>query len=233
LRDMEEKALDNISKKLGEDKARECRACFDVVSDFPGASKVFKRIATARDKEDIEDYLAEVRYALIFNGLKFTVSFDPSLNPPSNKVPDLEIFRDDSKALVEVKHFRGVPSDLKVESMTDNDLLLEPCGDSLKLIDKLHDRFADAMAQVGDDASIVAIWNDDDRIDDLEVGQFSDGVADNFKSGRYKRPDSLLFVVYGSRVVNISRGLSWLICYPVKEQLEEPYKDWIKDLKGA
>ena len=73
---------------------------------MPRSNRVFARIAAASDKEQLEDYLAEVRYALIFCGLGFEVTIEPG----GNKGPDLSISRDGHSAVVEIMRFRKVYS---------------------------------------------------------------------------------------------------------------------------
>ena len=66
-----EKALQRVSELLGEDAAQTLRAWFERIGEMPGANRLFQRIAPASDKDQLGDYLAEARYALVFAGLGF------------------------------------------------------------------------------------------------------------------------------------------------------------------
>jgi hypothetical protein len=44
---------------------------------MPGSKHLFRRIALTPDKEQLEDYFAEIRFALIFAGLGFQVEIEP------------------------------------------------------------------------------------------------------------------------------------------------------------
>ena len=52
---------------------------------MPNVNSKFKRIANASDGEQLDDYLAEIRYALILAGLGFQVVIEPL----GKKGPDL------------------------------------------------------------------------------------------------------------------------------------------------
>lgn len=55
------------------------------VQRMPGARRLFRRIASASNKEQLDDYLAEVRYALTFAGLGFQVVPGNPIRLPGKK----------------------------------------------------------------------------------------------------------------------------------------------------
>lgn len=128
-------AIDRIRKLLGERQAKYWSVQFDLVRTFKRANKVFRRISEATDGETIKDYLAEVRYALIFSDLGFVVGFDP-LGP--GKVPDLEIGRDGVEAIAEVKRFRD-SSNCFEETTSKISSWRNISGDSNKIVKELQD----------------------------------------------------------------------------------------------
>jgi len=71
---------------------------------MPGASGLLRRVASATDKEQLADDLAEVRYALVFAGLQFGVRIEPL----GRQGPALKVSRDNLDACVEVMRFRKV-----------------------------------------------------------------------------------------------------------------------------
>src|SRR2546425_12576373 len=60
---------------------------------------ICRRIAQAKSTEQILDYFAEVRFALLFAHLRFEAAFEPI----GVKGPDLSISRDRQSAYIEVK----------------------------------------------------------------------------------------------------------------------------------
>src|ERR1700746_3472713 len=66
-----------------------------------GSESTFRRIARANDAEQISDYLAEIRFGLMFAQVHFETEFEPM----GIKGPDLSISRDGQSAYVEVKRF--------------------------------------------------------------------------------------------------------------------------------
>ena len=75
-----QKAIENTKLLLGEKSAILTQRWFERVHKVNRSNRVFQRIASAKDKEQIADSLAEIRYALIFAGLDFEVEFEPAGN---------------------------------------------------------------------------------------------------------------------------------------------------------
>ncbi|MFC1593007.1 hypothetical protein ACFL4C_03230 [Candidatus Omnitrophota bacterium] len=112
---------------------------------FPIDSK-FKHIAEASDKEQLYDYLAEIKYALVFAGLGFQVEAEPL----GKKGPDLRISRDNYSAFVEVKHFRQVDPGPPTISLSDKEILddkflLESYGNLERDIKKTKHRIIEKL----------------------------------------------------------------------------------------
>jgi len=99
-----EKALQNVSRLRGKCTAEALRLRFKRVRAMPGASRLFKRIASTPDADQLGDYVAEIQYALLFAGLRFQVEVEPQ----GKDGPDLGISRDNHYAVVEVMRFRKV-----------------------------------------------------------------------------------------------------------------------------
>src|SRR2546422_11084935 len=74
-----------------------------VAARLKGSELTFRRIAQANDAEQMLDYLAEIRFGLMFEQLHFETEFEPF----GVKGPDLSISRDGQSAYVEVKRFRS------------------------------------------------------------------------------------------------------------------------------
>ena len=132
--------------------------CFKLFVKMPNANSKFKRIANASDREQLNDYLAEIRYALIFVALGFQVYVEPL----GNKGPDLKISRNGYDIFVEVSRFRLVTAGPGKVSIH-----LEKYGNLEKEFIKTLEKILGKFRQVGDKNSVIAIWNDDECIDEL------------------------------------------------------------------
>ncbi|MBN2028268.1 MAG: hypothetical protein JW854_16075 [Actinobacteria bacterium] len=222
------KAITNILELYGDDTIKEWVACLDRVKNVPNARQVYAHIASARDKETIEDYLAEIHYALIFNSLGFGISFEPK----GAKGPDLEIARDGNCALVEVKRIRDINTWVEEVSIHDNDprLLPELKEDTLKAIKKIYDKVVDSLDQLGDNTSIVAIWNNE-GVDDINVEQAFNDINDDMMNGKTSHSNKLQFGLFGS-LTYYPRPDKRFFCFQASEPLESPFNSWIKDIEG-
>ncbi len=69
--DKADKALQKVSQLLTERETQLWQNRLEQVRQMPGASLKFRRIANAPDREQLYDYLAEIRYALVFAGIGF------------------------------------------------------------------------------------------------------------------------------------------------------------------
>lgn len=221
------KATQKLSLLLGENKTQFWQSCLEQVGQMAGASAKFKSIASVGDKEQLYDYLVEIRYALAFAGLGFQVK----LEPLGGKGPDLEISRDDHSAVVEVKRFRQVDSDppkisLSNKEFLDNTFLLEPYGDPERDIKRIISRIAEKFKQVGDRESIVAVWNDDEK--DIESKDAVSELCNDADQKRLSLPTGLLFVLYGS---DWQRPRQQFYCFPLRV-LEKPHINWIQEIEA-
>ena len=186
------------------------------------ASKVFTRIASAPDREQLEDYLNEIQYALIFMGVGFQVEFEPS----GSKGPDLGIVRDGQRVIVEIMRFRKIYPGPPVFYRSDGNLILPEYGNPLRDIRKASDKILSKFTQVGNQQGVIAIWNDDE---DLEEGETEMAVRNIRNDGGIRSlPNGLLFVLYGSKWI----GNKQLHCFPVRH-LDQPYQTWRTELEMA
>ncbi len=173
-------------------------------------------ISVAADREALLDHLATLRYGLIFRSL----GLFPSLEPTGGSGPDLLITRDGIFATVEVTRFRPVnpgPPTLSRDEYIRGEWHLEPYGnpqrDIQKCIRKVRDKFRQTVAP----HAIVAVWNDDDALEELEMRSALRNLRQDPRI-----PESLEFVVYGSSSI----GHSQLYSFPMKSHLHAPIQEW-------
>lgn len=188
-----DRALERVTEFWDEPLVRIYRAWFKQIQEMPGADSVLGRIAVAADSETLLDYLAEIRYALLFARLEFQVEFEPL----GKQGPDLRVSRGGNSAFAEVTRFRPIHPGPPELDLADEATLLPEYGnverDIKKAIRKIYRKFS----QVGMGDSIIAIWNDDEDMEEIEVE-----AAVRDLRGDPSLPAELLFVVYGSKWIS-------------------------------
>ncbi len=217
-------AIENVKSLLGEKSAILAQRWFERVDKINRSNRVFQRIASTKDKEQIIDSLAEIRFALIFAGLDFDIEFEPE----GNQGPDLMVKRDNFKAIVEVKRFRKTNPDLPILNLDDKDSTLPEYGDIPRDVRRAFDKILDKFRQVEYQKGIIAIWNDDEELEEVETDTAVYNIRDDGKKGLLKIPEGLLFVLYGSKWI----GNKQLHCFPF-QSLEQPFEIWKTELEKA
>jgi len=157
------------------------RTLFERVQEMPEANRLFLRIAWVSDKEQLDDYFAEVVYALVFAGLGFQVEIEPF----GGKGPDLRVSRDGRQALVEVTRFRKIyPGPPEFDIREENEELeLPDYGDVHRDFRKSFQKLLSKFSQVGENQSIIAIWNDDGDLEEREVKTAVNALCNDAEQG--------------------------------------------------
>ena len=206
-----DKALQKVEQLFDKDVAQFWHPCFKRLQLIPGANHIFKRIASSEDIEQLQDYLTEIRYALLFVGLRFQVEIEP-LGP---KGPDLKIIRDGHPILVEITRFRKIYPGPPVLDLSDENTILPTYGNPPRDIRKAFEKILKKFPQVGDDEAIIAIWNDDEDMEEVEVNTAVIDLRNDAAQERINLPIGLLFVLYGSKWVG-GVGNRQLYCFPLQ-----------------
>ncbi len=184
------------------------RQLFERVQRIPGANQLFKRIASAPDSNQYADYFAEVIYALVFAGL----GFDVAIEPLGSKGPDMEVRRDGHHAVVEVTRFRNIfpgPPEINI-----NDSILPDYGNPQRDVRKSFGKLLSKFRQVGDNPSIIAIWNDDGDLEEVEVETAVNDLRNNAAQHTLV-PTGLLFILYASQWVRLPSHYKQIYCFPM------------------
>lgn len=161
------------------------------------------------------DCLAEVRFGVVFDHLGFV----PVVEPCGSKGPDFSISREHLTVLVEVSRF--VPMNPGPPEMGDNALLVQ-YGDPKRDIQKGLRKITGKFRQLADAMSALALWNDDDAVEDLEIQEAVRQV-----SALPDRPSSLQFVLLGSCW---TRPGFDLVCFPL-EPMDARVQPLVDDLR--
>lgn len=222
------KAKQNFLLLLERNEAQLWGSLLERVQKLLGVSSTFKRIAAAPDREQLFDYLAEIRYALVFIELGFEVQIEPL----GKEGPDLEISRDGRSAVVEVKHFRqvdlGPPKiPLSNKEFLDDTFLLEPYGNPERDVNKIISRAIKKFKQVSNNESIIAFWNENENDIETEIAvrELREVVAQR----KLELPSGLLFILYGS---SWQRPRQQFYCFQL-QVLEKPHINWIQEIESS
>jgi hypothetical protein len=222
-----DKALKRIREIVGKDQS-DCLAPFiRLVAQVKGSDLKFKRIAQAPDLETLSDYIAEIRFGLIFAGLRHEIEFEPL----GEKGPDLMVSRDGQSALLEIKRFRPSTRQQEPTPIHDDDLIFKQYGDPLRDIAKLRAELLRKFSQVKGHHGIVAFWSDNEELEDLEFGFAVMDVRSDFQNQIQRVPDEFLFTVFGSDWRRVNRNQQ-MYCRAVRPLLE-PFSVWAWELESA
>ncbi len=219
-----QKAIENIRLILGEQSATFAQRWFERAQDITKVNRAFRRIESAKDKEQLLDYLAEIRYVLFFIGSGFEVEFEPA----GNRGADLGIKRDGEKAVVEIMRFRKINSGLPLLNIEDENLILPEYGNIPRDIRKAFDKLLAKFRQIENQKGIIAIWNDDEELEEIETEAAVYDIRNDVEKGLLEIPKGLLFALYGSKWI----GNQQLYCYPFQD-FEEPFETWKAEIEKA
>ncbi len=218
-------AILNVRRLEEESQWSYWTAALRYASRMTGAARKLSRIAHAADREQLADYLAEIRFALVFASLRFSVEMEPS----GNKGPDLRVTRDGFSPIVEVLRFKHVypgPPEFKA-----TDLYIASYGNARRDCRKAFQKIQEKFRQVGNEDCLLAIWNDDGDMEETHVLTAVHMLRDDIEAGIFEVPRGLSFVLYGSMWVSFSRSWQQLYCFSLRRRLPEPQRQWMSELE--
>lgn len=196
------------------------------VADVKGGNRVLGRIAAARTAEELDDYVAEIRFALIFSGLGYEVEFEPL----GAKGPDLKILKSGQDAYVEVTRLRRIGPGPIVAQWPDENFELAAYGDPERDVRKSIQKLESKFGQIGNDEAIIAVWNDDGDVEELEFEEAADALRRDADHGIAALPPGLLFMVYGSEWM---AGGRHLYCYSFQSSLGRHFEGLVDELNRS
>lgn len=220
MTDLKDRALERISSLVGHPIIDQCWKYFQKIQQMLGGDKIFRRIVDCRDGEDIKDYLAEIRYSLVFAGLGFQVEIEPL----GGTGPDVKITRDGNNALVEIMRFRKIyPGPPMLDKTLNGNLELMDYGNPVRDIQKCYEKILLKFKQIrhNDLIAIIAIWNDDGDLEEIECKEAVHRIQSDSNKGNISVPTNLSFILYGSN--------AQLYCFPICTQ-KHFLREWQKEL---
>lgn len=222
--------MEKIEKKLSQfllpPMARMWAMLLPAIKTIDNIKAKFRLISNTSSLEVLCDYLCEFRFALIFKFL----GFDIVAEPLGNKGPDFRIDRDGTHIMLECTRFRRVhlgppEEDLSTPSMGVG------YGDIQRDTKKSFSKIIDKFPQVSDYDSLIAIWNNDGDLEELEVGLAIRELITDSAAGRYPLPKGLMAVAYGSDWQNIKTGRQ-VFCFELMN-IAPPISNWFEELRSV
>jgi hypothetical protein len=197
-------------------------------SALPGAERKLRRLATASSHEQVADYLAEITYAMVDNH----TGFQTEVEPEGDAGVDLRIGRDSLSLYVEITRFRPVnPGPAPIRS-SETDPVLEVYGNPERDVRKAFQKIRDKFRQVKPHSAVIAVWNDDPDLEELEVEGAIRDLREDDAEGRLTLPPGLVAAVYGSAWRRMPDGKQFY-CFPLHDPARPEAASLCSRLEGA
>ena len=223
-----DRALRRIQVLAGGQRAETMEPFFERLSQMSGANRLFKRIAYARDVQQLDDYRAEMLYALMFAGL----AFDVAIEPKGAEGPDLSVCRDGYSASVEVTRFRRVHEGPPTANLSDLPKIFPAYGDPIRDVRKVYEKVTSKFRQLREGTGIVAIWNDDGDLEDLEACQGVAEIAHDAVTGVLAVPPDVFLTIYASELT-YCREQQQVYCFELRADCPDHQRRWTKELESS
>lgn len=166
-----EKLFSKIRGEYG-DEAIDFIPLIELVSQFKGSKTFFK---DALGFENIQDCIAQLRFALYFHQNGYIIEFVPR---SKEKTPDLFVTNSKLRGFVEIKHIHKKHDGPKKMQLNDSDTLemLEEYGNYTRDEKYCRDEIIEGFKQLRNspkvqrtDWMIVAVWNADEDLEELDM----------------------------------------------------------------
>jgi len=221
------KACNTVERFLTTEEAELWPARLDAIADLPNGLRIVRRIMNAEKLEDLRDYFAEVLYALTFVGLGFLVDVEPQ----GRKGPDLAVERDGQSLLVEVSRLR-LKREMPIFTPEEVPDVLPCLGDPLSDVRRAYQKICDKVSQLGSAEGIIAIWNDDEVLDEAHGKTAVLWLRDELRAKRLKGAEQVRLVLFHTNWLSAETQqeyFAWAVRSPETSWLVE----WQRLLESA
>lgn len=192
---------------------------FTRVQKMQNGGRILNRIAGA-SRDNIDDYLFEVWYTVLFSELGFKVIVEPL----GKAGPDLKIKKNGHSGIVEVTSFRRMYEGPPEISIDDEEFVFAEYGDSRRDVEKAFNKIIGKFSQINmanTNTSIIAIWNSDGDIEEVEMKAAVKHLLRDKEANRVFVPASLAFILFAPWDDKF-----W--CFPVRSSLTLYEREWIE-----
>ncbi len=200
------KAAERLRALLASREAEAWERVLTRVESLPNIGRKLRRIAHAPSEEELRDLLAELRYALVFASLGYTVTCEPS---GAQRGPDFAVSRADSALDLEVRRFRPASVQVSPELAPDGTLL--PYGRGQADVRRAVTRIGEKFAQLESGEGVIALWSDDNGIEQLEAALAVSEIREEARRGTRVLPSNVGWVIFGSAWID--RNGQQLYCH--------------------
>lgn len=145
----------------------------------------------AGDTEEVRDILAEARFALALVGFGFEVGVEPH----GKAGPDLGVTLGERHLLLEVTRLR-LKREMPVFDFSVPDPMLADLGDPLPDVRRAYDKIRGKLGQLDGQPGAIAVWNDDEVLDDLHCRTAIHWVERDLLAGVAPSAERLELVLY-------------------------------------
>lgn len=227
-----ELALGTVKSLLPSWGADHALAMLGRIASMSGGDHTLRYLANSTDQEQFLDRFIEALYAFVFDGLGFSVEFLPR----GRSGADLRIKNPEREYHAEVSRFRHRypgPPELPEGFLTDDHYTLPSYGDPVRDSRKAYQKLLDEIAQLPQADSIVAIWNDDGDMEDLEVRSAVAQLRGDLRRQLMPKLRWVKFVVYGSEWVGcdfLNKPVQFH-CLPLSASFQEKEYEWVRSLE--
>jgi hypothetical protein len=128
--------------------------------------------------------------------------------------------------------FRKVSSGPPPLDPSDENLVLQVYGNPLRDIQKTFEKLVAKFRQVQDAQAIIAIWNDDRDLEELEVQAAVMSLREDASRGILLLPSSIIFVLYGSPWIRAGDHKQ-LYCFTLHIADQSRQLAWKHELEGS
>ena len=220
-------ALENLARLL-QNQAGFWSLLIRRIAKMRGAENLYKRVSEGLNKEEIQDHLAVVLYALVFAANDFEVEIEPL----GGIGPDLGVSKADQRAFVEVTRFRRMYPGPTLLGEDEQSTILQ-YGDLARDVQKCWSKIVNKFDQVDRGDAIIAIWNDDEDLEEIELDIAAEIFRKKGSQGIVEIPHGLAFVIYGSKWIGpgTKRMDEQFYCFPLASPLKQSHTQWISEIE--
>ena len=167
------------------------------VAKLPNGERIPRKAVRAGDSAESRDILAEARFALVLVGLGFEVSVEPL----GKAGPDLSVALGERSLLLEVTRLR-LRRVMPLFDFSDPNPLLADLGDPLPDVQRAYDKIRGKLGQLKGQPGAIAVWNDDEVLDDLHCRTAIHWVERELQAGVAASVERLELVLYLSNWIS-------------------------------
>lgn len=167
------------------------------VSALPNGERIARKVVRAGDTEEVRDILAEARFALALVGFGFGVGVEPL----GKAGPDLDVELDGQRLLLEVTRLR-LKRQMPVFDFSDPNPMLAELGDPLPDVRRAYDKTRGKLSQLNRKPGAIAVWNDDEVLDDAHCRTAIHWVQKDLEAGAAPSAERLELVLYLSNWIS-------------------------------